>query len=575
MTSTPSNTPPRPPSSAPATLTIVLAQLDQSVGDLVANADAMLAVRARHPATDLILFPEMQLIGYPAEDLIMRPALIARAGEQLMRLAAATADGGPAMLVGSAFPADGRLYNGIALLDGGAVVAVRYKHELPNYGTFDEKRHFIPGPLPEPMLFRGVRIGVPICEDSWFPAVCAHLKSLGTDILLAPHGSPYEIDKDDLRARKVIGGRVAENGLPMVFVNRVGGQDELVFDGCSFVMNGDGSIPVRLPDWQETEVVSHWSRLDPSVGDDTASRWTCAPGAQTTWSDHPADIYAAMIVGLRAYVERNRFPGVLLGLSGGIDSALVAAIAADALGPDRVHCVMLPSRYTSSASHDDAAECAAMIGCRHEVIQIVPAMAAFDTMLAGSFADVDVDITEENIQSRIRCVTLMALSNKFGSMLVTTGNKSEMSVGYATIYGDMCGGYNPLKDAYKTTVFRIARWRNANIPALSRNPVTPVMPDAIITKPPSAELRPDQKDEDSLPPYADLDKMLLGLVEDELSVDDIVAKHGFDRDTVARIERLVAIAEYKRRQAPPGTKLGHRNFGRDRRYPITHGFRSA
>ena len=556
------------PANMTDSLTIVLAQLDQSVGGMADNADAMLAARARHPAADLVLYPEMQLIGYPAEDLIMRAALLAKARTELERLAAATGDGGPAMLVGSAFPEDGKLYNGIALLDGGRIVALRRKHELPNYGTFDEKRHFTPGPLPEPMEFRGVRIGVPICEDNWFPAVCGHLAAAGAELLIAPHGSPYEIDKDDRRLTEVMGRRVSETGLPAIFLNRVGGQDELVFDGCSFVLNADGSIAHRLPDWEEAERVTHWTR---SAG----GGWVCAPGELATWEQHPADIYSAMIVSLRAYVERNRFPGVLLGLSGGIDSALVAAIAADALGPERVHCVMLPSRYTSGESHDDAAACAAMIGCRHEVIPIVPAVEAFDTMLAGSFADTEVDITEENIQSRIRGVTLMALSNKFGAMLVTTGNKSEMSVGYATIYGDMCGGYNPLKDAYKMTVFAIARWRNANVPRLSRNPVTPVMPEAIITKPPSAELRPDQRDDDSLPPYEQLDTMLMGLVEDEKSVDDIVAEHGFDRDVVARIERLVAIAEYKRRQAPPGVKLGRRNFGRDRRYPITHAFRSV
>ena len=361
--------------------------------------------------------------------------------------------------------------------------------------------------------------------------------------------------------------RVAETKLPVIFLNRVGGQDEIVFDGCSFVLNRDGTTAHRLTDWEPEERVTHWAK--------GADGWSCEAGAIAEWESHPADIYSAMIISLRDYVERNRFPGVVLGLSGGIDSAICAAIAADALGPDKVWCVMMPSRFTSEASLDDAAGCAAMIGCKLDTISIVPAVEAFDAMLAGSFADRQVDITEENVQSRIRGVTLMALSNKFGPMLLTTGNKSEMSVGYATIYGDMAGGYNPLKDAYKMTVFAVAKWRNENVPRLSRNPVTPVMPDTIITKPPSAELRPDQKDEDSLPPYVDLDRMLHMLVEEEASVDDVVAKYGFDRDAVARIERLLMLAEYKRRQAPPGVKLSTRNFGRDRRYPITHGFRTA
>ena len=553
--------------ATPDTLAILLAQMDQSVGDLAANADAILAVRDRHPEADLIVVPELQLIGYPPEDLVMKPALAERAAQELDRIAAATASAGPALLVGTVLLQGGKLYNGVALIDGGAIVATRVKHELPNYGTFDEKRLFHAGPLPEPILWRGVRLGVPICEDIWFPDVCAALKSAGADILISPNGSPYEIDKDDLRAGTVARARVAETGLPLAYLNRVGGQDELVFDGCSFVMNGDGGIPVRLPDWEEAEVLTSWSR-------DAEGRWSCAAGMQAAWEGHPGDVYHAMMIALRSYVNRNRFPGVVLGLSGGIDSAICAAIAADALGPERVWCVMLPSRYTSQASLDDAAECAGMIGCRHEVISIVPAVEAFDQMLAGSFADVEVDITEENVQSRIRGVTLMALSNKFGPMLLTTGNKSEMSVGYATIYGDMAGGYNPLKDAYKTTVFRIARWRNAHKPRLGLGPDGPVMPEAIINKPPSAELRPDQKDSDSLPEYDVLDDILLGLVEQELSVDEVAAR-GHDRAVVARIEKLLAIAEYKRRQAPPGVKLGSRNFGRDRRYPITHAFRTA
>jgi NAD+ synthase len=548
-------------------LTILLAQMTQSVGDLVANADAMLALRARHADADLIVYPELQLIGYPPEDLVLKPALIDRAAHELDRLAMATADGGPAMLVGTVRQEGPQLYNVAVLLDGGRVAGISRKHELPNYGTFDEKRLFAPGPLPQPIDFRGVRLGIPICEDIWFPTVCRHLQQAGADILVSPNGSPYEIDKDDRRLMQVAGARVAETGLPLIFVNRVGGQDELVFDGCSFVLAADGAVRHRLIDWAEDVRVTQWTR-----GADGA--WDCAQGELVQWEDRPADVYSAMLLALRDYVDRNRFPGVVLGMSGGIDSALCAAIAADALGPERVWCVMLPSRFTSAESLEDAAQCADLIGARHEVISIVPAVDAFDVMLAGSFADRAVDTTEENVQSRIRGVTLMALSNKFGPMLLTTGNKSEMSVGYATIYGDMAGGYNPLKDAYKTTVFRLARWRNAHVPRIGLGRAGPVIPERIITKPPSAELRPDQKDSDSLPDYEVLDDILLGLVEQELSVDDVAAR-GHDRATVARIERLLALAEYKRRQAPPGVKLGARNFGRDRRYPITHGFRSA
>ena len=547
-------------------LNIAMAQLNQRVGDLAGNAGKMLEWRAKATDADLIVFPEQQLIGYPAEDLVLKPAFAARAAVELAKLAEATADGGPAMLVGSIFLDDGALYNGIALLDGGQIAAVRYKHELPNYGTFDEKRIFASGPLPEPMLFKGVRIGVPICEDGWLAPVSLHLKERGAELLISTNGSPYEIDKDDRRLEEVFAARVRETGLPLMFLNRVGGQDELVFDGSSFVLNADGAAAHRLPDWEEHLRMTHWTR-----GDDG---WQCADGPKALWEDHPADIYSAMVTGLRDYVNTNGFPGVVLGMSGGIDSAICAAIAADALGPDRVWCVMLPSRYTSQSSLDDAAQCADMIGCRIDTIPISPAVGAFDAMLSGSFADRDVDITEENIQSRIRGVTLMALSNKFGHMLLTTGNKSEMSVGYATIYGDMAGGYNPIKDAYKMTVFAISEWRNAHKPRIGLGRDGPVIPDNIITKPPSAELRPDQKDSDSLPDYPVLDKMLHALVEEERSVDEVVAQ-GFDRDTVVRIERLLYLAEYKRRQAPPGVKLGTRNFGRDRRYPITNAFRSG
>lgn len=547
-------------------LTIAIAQLNQRVGDLAGNAKAMLDWRAKAPGADLIVFPEQQLIGYPAEDLVLKPAFAGRAAAALAELAQSTADGGPAMLVGSIFLENGQLYNGIALLDGGRVAAVRYKRELPNYGTFDEKRIFAAGPLPEPVEFRGIKLGLPICEDGWLPSVSKHLAERGAELLISANGSPFEIDKDQRRLDLVFASRVKETGLPVLFLNRVGGQDELVFDGASFVINADGAVAHRLSDWTEELRITHWKRK--------ASGWICDAGALAEWEDHPADIYSAMVVGLRDYVDTNGFPGVVLGMSGGIDSAICAAIAADALGPDRVWCVMLPSRFTSQSSLDDAAECTKLIGCKLDTIPISPAVDAFDAMLSGSFSDVDVDITEENVQSRIRGVTLMALSNKFGHMLMTTGNKSEMSVGYATIYGDMAGGYNPIKDAYKMTVFAISEWRNKNKPRVGLGPDGPVIPPQIISKPPSAELRPDQKDSDSLPDYPVLDKMLHALVEEDLSVDEVVAR-GFDRAEVTRIERLLYLAEYKRRQAPPGVKLGTRNFGRDRRYPITNAFRTA
>jgi NAD+ synthase len=551
-------------------LTITIAQLNQEVGNIAGNAEGILATRKAAAGADLIVFPEMQLVGYPPEDLVQKPALIERAAIELDKLAKATGDGGAAMLVGSVFVRDGALHNGVALLDEGKVVATRFKYELPNYGTFDEKRYFMPGPLPEPVAFRGAMLGLPICEDIWHPEVCRHLAELGAEIFVSPNGSPYEIDKDELRIDGVAKRRAIDTGVPLIYVNRVGGQDEVVFDGASFVVGSEGALWAQLPDWQEAVVPTRWSRVAAGTG----TRWRCEPSEVHELASHPEDIYCAMVVALRDYVNRNRFPGVVLGLSGGVDSAICAAIAADALGPERVWCVMMPSRYTGQESLSDAAECARMIGCRLDTIAIQPAVEGFDRMLAGSFADREVDITEENLQSRIRGVTLMALSNKFGPMLLTTGNKSEMSVGYATIYGDMAGGYNPLKDAYKLTVFAISRWRNTKRPRIGLGPDGPVIPENIIAKPPSAELRPDQKDSDSLPPYDILDPILTGLVENEKSVDQL-AREGFDRETVVRIERLLHLAEYKRRQAPPGVKLGMRNFGRDRRYPITHGFRSG
>ena len=546
-------------------LSIALAQSNASVGNLRANADAMLAQRAAAGDADLLVTPELSLIGYPPEDLVLKPAAVAACAEELDRLAQATATPGPAVLVGLPWREDGELYNAMALLDGGRIAAITKKHDLPNYGTFDEKRVFSAGPLPGPLAFRGVRLGVPICEDIWTPDVTECLTETGAEILVVPNGSPFEVGKDDRRLSLAV-SRVSETGLPLIYLNRVGGQDELAFDGASFVLGADRKLAWQLPDWDEALVRTDWTR--------TTNGWVCAPGTIAKLDDDPADIYHAMLVGLRDYVNRNRFPGVVLGLSGGIDSALSAAVAVDALGADRVWCVMLPSRFTADDSLEDAAECARMLGCRLDTVPIRPAMTAFDEMLAPLFEGRDRDITEENIQSRIRGLALMGISNKFGPMLLTTGNKSEMSVGYATIYGDMAGGYSVLKDVYKMTVFKLSDWRNHNFPRLGLGPRGPVMPQRVIDKPPTAELRENQKDQDSLPPYEILDAILLGLVEDELSVDDLVAR-GLDGDTVRRIERLLYNAEFKRRQAPPGVKIGHRNFGRDRRYPISNAFRTS
>ena len=546
-------------------LIIALAQLNASVGDLAGNADAILAARALLPAADLLVTPELSIVGYPPEDLVLKPALVEAAKVQVERLAQATADGGPALLVGAPWAEEGKLYNAMLLLDGGRIAGITRKHDLPNYGTFDEKRLFSAGPLPGPMNLRGVRIGVPVCEDMWTPDVCECLAETGAELLIVPNGSPFEVGKDDRRLNLAV-TRVVETGLPLIYLNRVGGQDELVFDGASFVLNATRTLAHQLPDWDDTIRLTEWTR--------GSSGWTCATGELSQQDDDPADVYHAMLVGLRDYVNRNRFPGVVLGLSGGIDSALSAAVAVDALGADRVWCVMLPSPFTSQDSLDDAAECARLLGCRLDTVRVEPAMTAFDAMLAPLFEGRPRDTTEENIQSRIRGLTLMGLSNKFGPMLLTTGNKSEMSVGYATIYGDMAGGYSVLKDLYKTTVFRVCEWRNAHKPRLGLGPAGPVMPTNVITKPPTAELRENQTDQDSLPPYDLLDRILYGLVEQERSASDLIAE-GLDAATVARIERLLYIAEYKRRQAPPGVKIGRRNFGRDRRYPISNAFRTA
>jgi len=548
-------------------LTITLAQLNPRVGDIAGNLARLRRARAQAAAdgADLLLTPELYLCGYPPEDLVLKRMLQAEVREAVEELARDTADGGPAVLLGAPWVDGGKLYNAVLLLDGGRVVTARYKVDLPNYGVFDEKRVFAAGPPPGPIDVRGVRIGVPICEDIWTPDVVECLTETGGEILLVPNGSPFELGKFDVRIQHAV-ARVVESGLPLVYLNQIGGQDELVFDGASFVLNADRSLVLQMPAWEEAVVTTRWTR--------GAAGWSCALGERTRLPEGMESLYGALTTGLRDYVTKNGFPGVILGLSGGIDSAISAAIAVDALGPERVRCVMMPSPYTSEHSLEDAAEAARMMGVEYVTIGIGAAMQAFDAMLADAFAGTNADITEENLQSRIRGVTLMALSNKFGHMVLSTGNKSEMSVGYATIYGDMCGGYSVLKDVYKMAVFELSRWRNAHKPSGGLGPDGPVMPERIIIKPPSAELRPDQKDEDSLPPYPVLDAILTELIENETPVAEIVAA-GHDPDTVLRIWRLLDRAEYKRRQAPPGVKVTARSFGKDRRYPITNGFQSV
>jgi len=548
-------------------LRIALAQLNPTMGDVAGNLARARKARAQaaEGGADVILFSELFIVGYPPEDLVLKPSLQRAAREAVEALAADTANGGPAVLMGAPWVDDGKLYNAFLLLEAGKVAAHTYKHDLPNYGVFDEKRVFTPGPMPGPFNIRGVRIGVPICEDIWTPDVVECLAETGGEILLVPNGSPFEAGKEDVRLN-LVAARVTEAGKPLVYLNQVGGQDELVFDGASLVANADRSLAWALPAWREMVAITDWRR--------EGETWVCAPGERWAGEERSQSVYHAMMLGLRDYVNKNRFPGVVLGLSGGIDSALSAAVAVDALGADRVRCVMLPSRYTSQESLDDAAACAKLLGCPYETIPIETAVAAFDETLAAAFAGRAPDTTEENIQSRIRGVILMALSNKFGPMVLTTGNKSEMSVGYATLYGDMCGGYNVLKDVYKMEVFRLARWRNQLRPHGGMGPEGRVIPENIITRPPSAELRADQTDQDSLPPYETLDGILECLVELEMSFEDVVAK-GYEPATIRRIENLLYVAEYKRRQAPPGVKIGPRNFGRDRRYPITNAFRDS
>lgn len=550
----------------PKTLRIAVAQLNPTVGDVAGNL--ALAREARRDAAregaDLLMLTELFISGYPPEDLVLKPSFLKACLKAVEALASDTADGGPGVLIG--FPRQGEAgrHNSVALLDAGKIIAIRDKIDLPNYGEFDEKRVFTEGSISGPYNFRSIRIGVPICEEIWNDmGVCETLAESGAEILLVPNGSPYYRGKLDIRHQVAL-RQVIESGLPLVFANQLGGQDELVFDGASFAFNADKSLAFQLSQFEPAIAVTDWRREE--------NGWRCQPGPMVRIPEKEEADYQACVLGFRDYVNKNGFKSVVLGLSGGIDSAVCAAIAVDALGEERVRTIMLPYRYTSEDSFKDAADCARALGCRYDIVPISEPVEGFLASLSDMFEGTDEGITEENLQSRTRGTILMAISNKFGSMVVTTGNKSEMSVGYATLYGDMNGGFNPIKDLYKMQVYALAEWRNDNVPAGALGPSGEVIPKNIISKAPSAELRPDQTDQDSLPPYPVLDDILECLVEMEMGTEDIVAR-GHDVATVHRIEHLLYLAEYKRRQSAPGVKITKKNFGRDRRYPITNRFR--
>jgi NAD+ synthase len=544
-------------------LTIALAQLNPTVGDIDGNLAKIRRARdqAAEARADLVVLSELAIVGYPPEDLVLRPSVVDKchaAVDALIR----DSHAGPAIVATTPWRKDGAVYNAAILIDQGQATA-RFKSDLPNYGVFDEKRVFAAGPIPEPVNFRGTSIGVPVCEDIWTPAVTAHLARAGAELLLVPNGSPFETGKFSTRL-ELAKARARETNLPIAYVNQVGGQDELVFDGRSFVMNRSGELTSSFAGWQECLGLTTWNRM--------GEGWICEPGAIEPLGEQIEDVYCALMLGLRDYVSKNGFPGIVLGLSGGIDSALSAAVAVDALGPDRVTGVRLPSPFTSQVSMEEAQLVADRLGFRLLTVPIADVTRTAEHATEPVFEGRPRDVTEENLQARTRGMLLMALSNKFGWLLLTTGNKSEMSVGYATLYGDMCGGYSVLKDIYKTDVYRLSRWRNGRRPKGAAGPETDVIPERTITRAPTAELRPNQTDQDSLPPYDQLDSILRGLIEEEQSVDALSASVA-PRAIVSRVQQMLYTAEYKRRQAPPGVKVSHRSFGRDRRYPITNRFR--
>ena len=543
---------------------LLMCQLNPTVGDLSGNADKARAAfqRGKAAGVDLVALPEMFLTGYQTQDLVTKPAFLADVAAHVLQLATDCADG-PALAIGAPIAEGDAIHNAYFILKGGVVHSIARKHHLPNTHVFDELRLFDNGPVSGPFSLDGIRIGTPICEDAWYEDVCETLAESGADILLIPNGSPYYSGKFDRRMNHMV-ARVIETGLPLVYLNTVGGQDDQIFDGGSFVLNPAGKMAVQMPLFDEDDSLVEFV--------ETPEGWRALPGEMAVLPTLEEQEYRAMVEGLRDYMGKTGFKQVVLGLSGGIDSAIVATIAADALGPENVHCVMMPSEYTSQVSLDDAEDVAKRLGTRLDNLSIGAARAAITETLAPLMEGTKPDTTEENIQSRLRGVLLMALSNKFGAMLLTTGNKSEVAVGYATIYGDMAGGYNPIKDLYKTRVFATAKWRNEHHFGWMKAPAGEVIPPRVIEKPPTAELRENQKDQDSLPPYDVLDGILLMLIEGDASVADCVAA-GYDRDTVKRVEHLLYISEYKRFQSAPGPRVTKRAFWLDRRYPIANRWR--
>jgi NAD+ synthase len=542
---------------------IALAQMNAHLGKVNANVSRLAEARAKSAlqGAEIIVTPEMFLSGYPCDDLVLRNDFMADVAAGIDQLTELTSDGGPAIVVGAPAAIDGAIYNSVFVLDGGKQLARFDKVNLPNYGVFDDKRNFTAGQMPGPAMLRGLKIGFPICEDIWEPYVAECLEESGADLIIAINASPFDISKPERRMSTIV-ARTVETGLPVAYVNMVGGQDELVYDGSSFAINAGGKLACHLPSFSESIVVISAQK--------TAGMVTLTGQITPPDSDLTA-LYRGLCLGLRDYVHKNGFPGVLLGLSGGIDSALVAALAVDALGAEAVHAVMMPSAFTSQESLDDAAEMAAALGIRLDTIAITPAVDALGTMLADQFAGTAPNVAEENIQSRLRGLILMGISNKHGAMVLATGNKSEYAAGYSTLYGDMCGGYAPLKDVWKVDVFRLCEWRNRHLPRGAAGPEGVVIPQAIIDKPPSAELRPDQKDTDSLPPYDQLDAIMAALCEEMADIETIVAR-GYNRDDVTQASQLLFRAEYKRFQAAPGPKMTPVAFGRDRRLPLTSGF---